>query len=313
MRYKTVPLSDRETEVLGYLARLRYLSAAQLGEFLFAGSAVTARSRFVMTHRVLISLRRRGLATMTARMFGGPADGALYPVYRLTSAGRRLARQRYPALPAWRLKSSGALLIRQALVVADVLLAFRCAARAHDDHELESWECDWQTTARLGSSAVAPNAYLVCRVAQRRIHLLLEVDLGTDHTLEIGRTFRRYVDLYDGASWRARLPVWPLVVVLAERATRAAQLRRVCELAASGPRRRAAAASFRFATVGDVTADASVDREIWQIMGSETRVSLMVDGPASLNSPAPVTPSGPEKTDGSILSSSIPRQPRAAS
>lgn len=313
MRYKTGPLSDRETDVLGYLARLRYLSAAQLGEFLFAGFAVTARSRFVMTHRVLTSLRRRGLALMTARMFGGPTDGTLYPVYCLTSAGRRIARTRYPALPAWRLKSPGTLLIRRAIAIADVLLAFRGAARAHDDHELESWECDWQAAARLGSSTVSPEAYLVYRAAQRRIHFLLEVDLGSDHTLEVGRRFRRYVDLCDAASWRARLAVWPLVLVLAETEARATQLRRVCELVASGPRRRAAAASFRFAAVADVTADASVDREIWQIVGSDARMSLVVDGMASLDSPAPVTPSANGETDGSILSSSIPRQPRAPS
>ncbi len=314
MRYTTVPLSDRETEVLAYLARLRYLSAAQVSEFLFAGSAVTARSRLVMTHRVLQSLRRRGLAAMTTRMFGGPSEGALYPVYGLTSAGWRIARTQDPAMPSWRLKSSGALLIRRALATADVLLAIARAARAHDGHALASWECDWQAARRLGSSCVRPDAYVVYRAAHQRIHLLTEVDLGTDHTLEIGRRFSRYLDLCEGGAWQAQIPVWPLVLVLAETRARATQLRRVCELAvARPPRRSAASATFRFATLGHLTADASVERAIWQVVGSEARVSLLADTPASLDSPAPVIPSGPEKTDGSILSSSIPRQSRAAS
>jgi len=68
-------LSDREEQILALVARLRFLTAAQLADFLFGGSTMTARSRTVLTQRALAALKRAGLIASQPRIVGGPEFG----------------------------------------------------------------------------------------------------------------------------------------------------------------------------------------------------------------------------------------------
>ena len=269
-------VTDREGEVVQLLWRLRFLAGAQLAEFLFGGSSVGARSRVVMTQRLLAALKRRGLVAGLPRAVGGPLGGETAPVYYLTTEGFRTARALWQGGAPKRLKSPGTFLRRHALATADVVLAFRRAAYAGPEHELVAWECDWQAALPIGSSVLEPDAYLLFRVGERRLHAFVEVDMLSEHTRFVAAKLRRYLELHRGASWRTRFPVWPLVLVVAETEARAQQLRRICEAvsAAPGGPWTGGAGAFLFASFADVTAAGGPLREIWRVVGRADRVGL---------------------------------------
>lgn len=270
------PVTVREGAALQHLLRLRFLSARQLAEFVFDGSGVSSRSQLVMTWRLIAALRRQGLVAITLRMIGGPGAGSDRPAYYLTATGQRLARSVSPGARRARLKSPGTVLVRHALATADVLLAFRRSARSQADHELVAWECDWQAAMALGSSLVVPDAYLLYRVAEQRLHAFVEIDLGTEHTRFVAEKMRQYLELQRAGSWRARFPVWPLVLIVAETDARVVQLRRVSEAVVSreGGGLGSAASSFRFARLAEVTDERGPLQRIWQVIGGVEPVPL---------------------------------------
>lgn len=268
------PLLVRESTALRLLGRLRFLTAARLAELLFGGSSITQRSRAVLTQRVLASLMRRGLV---ARSRGGieavrRAQGS--PVYYLTENGDRVARGPGDGLRR-RLNSSGALLAPHALATADVLLAFQRAAFTDADHDLISWECDWEVALSLPGSPLVPDAYLLYRVGAGRLHAFIEIDLGTEHNRAISHKLRRYLALERAGTWRSWLPVWPYVLIVASTSTRAAQLRRLGELAGVDPAGtwRPGAHAFHFSVLADVIS--SPLGQVWRTVGKPEAISLL--------------------------------------
>jgi hypothetical protein len=272
------PVSDREGLILRHLWRLRFLTAAQLAEFVFGGSAVTLGSRAVMTQRVLASLKTRAMVAVLPAIVDRPGVGEARPAYYLTAKGLRAARSVWPGPAPRQLRSSGAFLARHALATAETILSFRRAALAFPAHELVAWESDWQAALPLGSSLVEPDAYLLYRVGDERLHVLLEIDMGTEHTRVIAEKMRRYLDVHRAGSWRPRMPVWPIILVIAQTAARLVQLRRVCEAVSALPGGEwNTAASFHFATLAAVIGKAGPLGPIWQVLGSPDHTSLFPD------------------------------------
>jgi Replication-relaxation len=280
------PLPVREGEVIRLLSRLRFLTAAHVAEFLFAGSTVSPGSRAVMTRRILGSLRLRKLITISPPNIGGSRRGATPPVYYLTEAGDHFARAAVAGATRRRLKSSGALLAPHSLATADVVLAFQRSAKRNVDHDLVSWESDWEVAQPLGPAAVVPDAYVLYRVGERRLHAFVEVDLGSEHNRTFAGKLRRYLELQRGGTWHRSFPVWPYVLIVATSPARAAQLRRIAELVSidhSGTWRGGAGA-FHFAALVDLLADAGPLAPIWRTVHELESVSLL-RSPTDLASP----------------------------
>lgn len=270
--------TPQEVAVVLQLVTFRFLTVAQIADLVFETSAASARSRVVMAGRLLAASRRRGLVAATPRLSGGLGGGSSRPTYYLTPRGYRLAHDLNPALPVKRLKSPGRYLIHHALITAEVALAFRRAALRHDDHEVVAWECEWQAVLGTGNFVVVPDGYLVYRVGAQRLHAWIEVDLGTEHSAFFARKISRYLDLHRSGAWRARLRVWPLVLVVTETEPRAAQLRRITEavLASQLDRRYIVdAAPFAFASLADVVSATGPFGVIWHHAGAPSRTSLL--------------------------------------
>src|SRR5438309_2513963 len=155
--------SHREEEVVLQLSGFRYLTEPMIEEFLFGGSAITARSRQVITRRVLGRLKRKGLILETPRLVG-PTGGTARLVYFLTARGYNLARSLNPGLPSRQPNLRGTSLMSHGLMCAEVALAFRRAARANPGHELLDWECDWQAAERLGRGSSCRTRILSTRL-----------------------------------------------------------------------------------------------------------------------------------------------------
>jgi hypothetical protein len=166
-------------------------------------------------------------------------------------------------------------------MVADIALAFRRHARVHPGDVVLAWECDWQLAESLGRLAVVPDARLVYESERTRIHAFIEADRGTEGTRHFGRKIDRYLDLYRGGDWRARLPVWPLILVVVPTETRASELRRSTEVIvqarAEGPR---IIRAFRFTSLDALRGDAGPFAEIWQVAGRTGRFPL-IDEPTT--------------------------------
>jgi len=261
--------SLRESEVLARLACFHYLNSAQLEEFVFDRSTLTPRSRTVTTQQLLERLRERGLITATPSLVGGPTGGSARLVYCLTSAGQRtldaLEGTRSHGRPRQR-----TLFVGHALMVADIALAFRRAARGCPSHELSEWESDWDAAERLRPSPVIPDAHLVYRTPSWEIDAFVEVDLGTERTSRFTEKVRAYLDTWRSGTWRTRLPSWPLVLTVTTNAARVSTLRHATEELLRSQRdavRVADVMEFDFAALADLVGESGPLGRIWQVAG----------------------------------------------
>src|SRR5438309_1977500 len=119
----------RDWAVLAELNTSRFLALGQLEELLFAASTLGASSRTRIALRILRRLRSRGLVGVRPRLPEGLDGVPGHVVYSLTAAGRRLVGS-VAVEKAGGATHTGTLLVGHALMVAEVGLCFRRAARA---------------------------------------------------------------------------------------------------------------------------------------------------------------------------------------
>lgn len=271
-------LRPREAEAVRLLARLRFLTAPVLCEFLFGRPPVVDGSALVMTRRLLRALARRKLVAKSVRTAAG-RGGGVAPFYYLTPTGDRLAAT-LSGLRRPRLRSEGVLMAAHALALAGVILAFAREARRHAGHDLVTWECEWETPQPLARAGVVPDAYLLYRMGERRLHAFVEVDTGSEHNRVIVDKIRRYLELERAGTWRTVLPVWPYVLFVATTRARAANIRRLAELACIHPAGtwRPGADAFHIAALEDACGDAFAP--VWRTVATTEPTSL-------LSAPAP--------------------------
>jgi hypothetical protein len=109
----------------------------------------------------------------------------------------------------------------------------------------------------------------------------LMVARGGEGTRYFGRKIDRYVDLYGGGGWRARLPVWPLILTVVPNETRASELRHATEVIVQARAEgRRIIRAFRFTSLDALRGDAGPFAEIWQVAGRTGRFPL-IDEPAT--------------------------------
>jgi hypothetical protein len=163
-------------------------------------------------------------------------------------------------------------------MVAEIALVFLRQARAHPDRDVLTWECDWQVAESLRPKPVAPDARLVYETAQRRIHAFIEADRGSERSRFFGRKIEGYLDLYRHDSWRARLPVWPLILTVTRTDRRAGELHRATDAIFSSRTEAARVArAFRFASLDALRGGTGPFGEIWQVAGRSGRFPLIDD------------------------------------
>lgn len=234
-----------------------------------------------MTFRILNSLLIKHLIDRTSRSVGGPTGGSGAHAYFLTAHGvRAIDDRRFGGRPR-RLPPRGTFLLRHAVATADVALAFEQTSRSHEDHQLQSFECDWEAAQRLGQTYVVPDAYLIYLTALDELHAFVEVDLGTAGSKFFARKIANYLALYRVGLWRqAPKPLWPTVLVITPDATRATLLRRTTEtvLAAQQDSARVQAGTeFAFTSLGALNKHGPL-APIWEIAGRAGKQSLFEGG-----------------------------------
>jgi hypothetical protein len=259
----------READVVRLLALHRFLTHPQIEEFLFAESTLTPRSRQVVTWRLLGRLQRQGLVAATPRQTGGAVAGSTLPGYFLTTPGLRLATTFYPDIPSRRPARRAPFLLAHSVMAADVELAFRRATRGNTGHELELWECDWQTAIKLGSKKLLPDARLVYRLGRVLIDAFVEVDLGTEGTRFFAGKVDRYISArYDG-DWRAQLPRWPVTLTITPTAARAASLWDATTVRLKEHPWSSGGMVFKFCAIDTLLGESGVLGARWRVAGNK--------------------------------------------
>jgi hypothetical protein len=259
-------VTSRELETLLQLACFHYLTSVQVAGFLFDGAAVTASTRSAGTRRALASLAQRNLIATTPRLIGGPGGGSARRAYLITPHGYDCleSHERRAGPPPMR---RGMIFVEHALATAEVALAVRRGARAQPGHQLVSWESDWEIATALGDSPIHPDGRLVYALPGYEVDAFVEVDLSTERPVVFARKIARYLALYRSGTWRTRLVLWPVVLVVAPSAVRAVSLRRTTEAVLAGADDDARQGTeFRFASLEHLQA-AGLAGAIWQVAG----------------------------------------------
>jgi hypothetical protein len=151
--------------------------------------------------------------------------------------------------------------------------------RAHPNGGTLTWECEWQLVQSLAGLRVFPDARLAYETERRRIHAFVEADRGSEGSRFFSRKIERYLDLYREGSWRARLPVWPLILTVTRTEHRASQLCRASDAIFSADASRIAGA-FRFTSLDALRGSAGPFGHIWQVAGRTGRFPL-IDEPTT--------------------------------
>jgi hypothetical protein len=217
------PLTDRGSKALVLFGRLSYLTTRQLEGFLFAGTPIQPASRPVLVRRVLKSLMAAKLIEPQLRLIGGPGGGSSVSFYNLTSAGRRLAAIFDESVPD-RTAGDKRISIRHAIAVSEVILLFHQSAIEHPEHDLLSWEIEWQIASRLGRTPVVPDIHLVYATHHTEVEMAVEVDLGTERPRYFVGKIARYLDLLQSGTWHEAFEDWPLVLTIVPNEARASLL-----------------------------------------------------------------------------------------
>jgi len=265
-------LSFREREPLFHLAVYRYLSRTQIEEFLFERSALTAASRQVITKRILRRLVALGLLEAQRRPTAELGGGTVRVAYSLTRAGYTAARALDPRLPVWRGAARSTVSISHSLVKGDVALAIRRAARTNVGQEVIEWELERRAAARLGSSSLVPDAFLIYATPVCDLHACVEVDLDTERPGIFAEKIRQYLDLYRSGSWQSSVRAWPVVVTITRTDGRARLLQRTAQTilsTAPDADRLGTQTEFDFAPLHDFLGPAGPFGAIWRVAGRD--------------------------------------------
>lgn len=189
-------LIHRDLMVIESIARLRFMSGAQLTRLHFDGSD-TASSR--SARRALLRLVRLGALARLQRSVGGVRAGSAGFVYCLGLGGQALAAARgwQPAKRRRRSVVPGTLFLEHTLLIAELHIRLVEADRGgrFELLELNAEPACWRSYGGVGSQrqSLKPDSYVRLGVGPYEDSYFIEVDRGTEGTTALLRQLQTYV------------------------------------------------------------------------------------------------------------------------
>ena len=223
-------LSERDMQVLQYVAQLRLLAALQIQALLFPDERhATPQTAARCCRRGLERLTAEGLLARLERRIGGSRAGSASYVYALTSLGQRVLDL---AEPRRRLSEPSAFFVDHTLAVADLLVRLVLASW-EGKIELREWQAEpacWRRVSTLGGGMVLrPDLYAMLEVDDYEIRWFVEVDRGTAHLPTLLRKCRLYNTYYKNGVEQREHDVFPRVLWVVTDAGRGDRLRQAIE------------------------------------------------------------------------------------
>jgi len=248
-------------EIIETVYRYRFLADIHVSRLynLVPGAAREALAR-LSASGYLAAIRKPSLAP------GGPQI-----VYALAQRGANYIASRWGMdreKVRWRKYHNyvGLLFVDHRLAVNEVRIA--CAGGARRcGYTMEGWRYELPIREDVDDPdekapplVLRPDAYVTLRVSQRRLHLFLEVDMGTESHGRFAAKIRRYLAYKESHMFRTRFGGRSFrVLTVAPTLTRARALRDVAE--GQGGER-----MFWFASLTDVTAE-RITEPVWELAG----------------------------------------------
>lgn len=198
-------LSDRDLNVLSFVASLRFVSGAQLARLCFPG--VDART----VRRSLLRLVELGAIERLPRSVGGVRSGSAGFIYHLGLGGQHVATSRGWLPPRRRRRgmTPGSLFVRHTLQVAE--LHTRLTEAARDERfellELTAEPASWRPT--LDQPLLKPDSYVRLGSGPFEDSFFIEVDRGTEGSRALERQLGLYIAYHASGREQARFGVFP--------------------------------------------------------------------------------------------------------
>jgi hypothetical protein len=260
-------LCPRDEFALRLLAAFRCLSGAHLEQFLDPRGALTPPSRRVMTFRTVRRLRARGLVASRDAL-PDSHRGVPFLAHALTPKGRRVYAFLDARYPIARLRAPSPGTTAHCLLIADIALTIRGATDGSAGPRM-TWECDWETVSRIGSTLVVPDALLTYERDRRRVYAFVEADRATERGPAFAHKVARYLRLYRSDVWRAALPVWPLVLTITTTTGNARHLSRTAARAVTRAGETQLMSRFCFTTFDELSRPGGPFARIWRVAGRD--------------------------------------------
>jgi Replication-relaxation len=219
LRALDAQLSDRDRAVLRRVAELRFVSGGQLGRMDFPD--VPRRT----VREALLRLKRLDVLERLPRSVGGVRAGSPAYVYRLSSAGQRLAALHgwLPSASRWRAHVPGTLFVAHALKAAELHALLVEADRAG---RIELIELAGEAASRrryggpLGPRVLKPDSFARVGSGEYELVFFIEIDMGTEGSRALTTKLRQYADYEASGQEQAERGVFPLTLWLAPDAER---------------------------------------------------------------------------------------------
>lgn len=251
-------LSARDYAVMRRVSELRFVSGAQLGRMHFAG--VPKRT----TREALLRLKRLDVLERLPRAVGGVRAGSSGYVYRLGSAGQRLAAKHgwQPEGRNWRAHVPGLLFVAHALQIAELHALLVEAGRDGRIEllELQAEPACWRNYGGpFGTRVLKPDSYVRLGQGDYELSYAVEVDMGSEGSRALLAKLRQYAEYEASGVEQAERGVFPKVLWLAPDARRVSAIKGCVERLPQDTRELFQVALFADA-LGVIT-DTSIDTE----------------------------------------------------
>ncbi|WP_051039543.1 replication-relaxation family protein [Microbacterium sp. B24] len=231
-------LSDRDRDVLGFLAQFRYATTSHLRRRYFTGhTSQDAATR--ATLRVLDRLLQQRLITRLERRVGGHPHGSAAYIWHLDAAGERLTRKtnsprRRYADPAWPF-------LEHSLQITDTAITLHELA-ATDTLTVEELQVEpdaWRSflTPQGRTAILKPDLFATIASADYDDHWYLEVDRGTESLPVLLQKCRTYAAYKATGRARTEHGVFPRVLWIVPTQRRTQRLTRAIAADAGLPSR----------------------------------------------------------------------------
>lgn len=213
-------LTERDYAVLKRVSGLRFVTGSQLTRMHFTGSADAAARA---ARRTLLRLVRLDVLERLPRRVGGVRAGSAGSVYRLASAGQRLAIERGWQPDGHRRQSHipGTLYLGHALQVAELhtLLVEADRTGRVELLALEGEPACWRSYGQRAT--LKPDSYARLGAGDYEDSYFIEVDMGTEGSRTLERKLRDYLAYEASGIEQAERGVFPKTLWLAPDVQRA--------------------------------------------------------------------------------------------
>jgi hypothetical protein len=209
LRELEAQLTELDERLLHQAAVLRFVTGNQLARMHFPNRDRQASAR--AARRALLRLVRLGLLARLPRAVGGVHSGSAGFIYRLSSAGQRLAIKRgwQAGHGRWRSHVPGMLFLAHALKVAELHTLLIEANRAGrlELLALEAEPVCWRKYGAAGEQrTLKPDSYLQLGIGDYEDSYFIEIDMGTEGSRAVDSKLAQYVAYAASGSARVVIP-----------------------------------------------------------------------------------------------------------